>query len=73
MNSFNQPKENQNMTTMYSNHSTTELCDEIASLKTMINQVGELNPKFVDIDPIIANIADLANQLHEEMDSRLVA
>ncbi len=66
MNSFNQPKENQNMTTMYSNHSTTELCDEIASLKTMINQVGEL-------DPIIANIADLANQLHEEMDSRLVA
>ena len=71
---FNQPKEeNVNMTTMYANHSTNELCDEIESLKTMVNQVGELNPKFVDINPIIANISDLASQLKEEMDTRMFA
>jgi len=71
---FNQPKEeNVNMSTMYKNHSTTELCNEIESLKTMINQVSELNPKFIDINPIITNISDLASQLKEEMDTRMVA
>ncbi len=57
--------------TEYSNHSISEICEEINTLREMSTKIATM--KSVDINPIIANLSDMATEIEKELKERMTS